>query len=170
MGKDANIVDVDLNEVLRDSLESVKLPKSSSDIDVVMNLGETPPIRGNRSELRQVFVNLLNNSSDAMPNGGKVVLFTRGKDGVVEVEISDTGVGIPGEHIAKIFDPFFTTKDPGKGTGLGLYVVSMILRKHHGTIEVHSSEGEGTTFTLRFPSEEYVSETRSDVQPVEQET
>ncbi|MFQ5885254.1 MAG: ATP-binding protein, partial [Thermoplasmata archaeon] len=161
--KDANIVDVNLNEVLADSLEAMKLTRSSANVEVVTNCEDIPTIRGNRNELLQIFINMLNNSGDAMPEGGRITISTREKGNLVEVDISDTGVGIPKEHIAQVFDPFFTTKEVGEGTGLGLYVASMIVRRHQGTIEVHSNLGKGTTFTLRFPTKEYVSELRESV-------
>ncbi len=163
--KDVNIVDVDLNEISRDSLEAMRFSRLSANIEVKPNYGELPSVRGNRAELQQVFVNLLGNSVDAMPEGGRIVLSTRCRGGLVEVEVSDTGMGIPEEHMAKIFDPFFTTKEVGKGTGLGLYVISMIIKKHHGTIEVESEVGKGTAFILRFPAKERISEVRSDLQP-----
>ena len=163
--RDTNIVDADLNEILRDSLEAMRFSRLSTNIEVIPNYGEIPSIKGNRTELQQVFVNLLRNSMDAMPEGGKIVLSTRFRGGLVEVEVSDTGMGIPEEDMAKIFDPFFTTKEVGKGTGLGLYVISMIIKKHHGTIEVESEVGKGTAFILGFPAKERTSEVRSDLQP-----
>ncbi len=163
--KDVNIVDADLNEISRDSLEAMRFGRLSDNIEVISTYGEIPTIKGNRTELQQVFVNLLGNSVDAMPGGGKIVLSTRCRGGLVEVEVSDTGMGIPEEHMAKIFDPFFTTKEVGKGTGLGLYVISMIIKNHHGTIEVESEVGKGTAFILRFPAKERTSEVRSDLQP-----
>jgi signal transduction histidine kinase len=69
----------------------------------------------------------------------------------VEISISDTGVGIPPENLARVFDPFFTTKEVGKGTGLGLNVAYNIIKKHNGSIDVASKLGEGTTFTIRLP-------------------
>lgn len=160
--KDVNIVDLHLNEVLRDSLEAMKLTRSSSNIEVLTDYEEVPSIQGNRNELQQIFVNLLNNSADAMPGGGSIALSTKDKDGMVEVAISDTGMGIPKEYMNKIFDPFFTTKEAGEGTGLGLYVVSMIVNKHHGTVNVDSQVGKGTTFVLRFPTPSHSSEQEND--------
>ena len=106
---------------------------------------------GDPAELREAFTNLVLNAVDAMPKGGTLTLRTRAADGQVEVEVRDTGTGIP-EHIReKIFDPFFTTKGP-KGTGLGLSMAYGILQRHNGRITVESEEGHGTTFRLLFPA------------------
>ncbi|MBN1843864.1 MAG: HAMP domain-containing histidine kinase [Deltaproteobacteria bacterium] len=78
-------------------------------------------------------------------------IVTRAVDGYAEIKISDTGSGIPKEDLSKIFDPFFTTKEVGKGTGLGLNVAYNIVKKHKGTIDVESTVGKGTTFTIRIP-------------------
>jgi signal transduction histidine kinase len=83
---------------------------------------------------------------DAMPRGGTLSLCGRRNADTVQLEISDTGAGIPAEHLSCIFEPLFTTK-PG-GTGLGLYIVREIIAAHHGTVAVQSTPGQGTTFTL----------------------
>lgn len=101
--------------------------------------------------LEQVFVNLLLNAIDAMPDGGKVRMAAEARDGLIEVRVEDTGCGIPPESLSRIFDPFFTTKKVGKGTGLGLAVVYGIVQDHGGTIEVKSELGMGTTFLITFP-------------------
>ncbi len=152
--KDANAVDIDINDIVRGSLESIRLTRTCPDIEVVTSLEEAPMIMGNLNELQQAFVNLINNGADAMPEGGKLSISTRTVVGGVEVEISDQGVGIPEEDLTRIFDPFFTTKEVGEGTGLSLYVVSMIMSRHEGKIRVTSEEGVGTTFTLTFPNPE----------------
>ena len=72
----------------------------------------------------------------------------------MEIEISDTGSGIPQEHLSKLFDPFFSTKETGEGTGLGLSVTLGIVQKHNGTIDVKSKVGEGSTFIIRLPAGE----------------
>jgi two-component system, NtrC family, sensor kinase len=113
---------------------------------------DLPKVQGNPRDLQQVFLNLFLNAIQAMPNGG--VLTVRGKttdDKALEVEVTDTGVGIPDENIGSVFDPFFTTKEVGAGTGLGLAVSYGIVEKHNGTITVRSKVGEGTTFVVRLP-------------------
>jgi signal transduction histidine kinase len=101
-----------------------------------------------------VFVNLLLNAVDAMEEvGGTLTVSTRQlEDGMVEVQVMDSGKGIPEEHIDKIFTPFFTTKWPKKGTGLGLPISKRIIKNHQGMITVESQVGKGTCFTIRLPS------------------
>jgi signal transduction histidine kinase len=111
-----------------------------------------PPIRGNLHNLEQVFLNLLLNAIQAMPNGGKITIGVREtEDGYVAIEVSDTGVGIKPEALEKIFDPFYTTKPAGRGTGLGLSIVYGIVKKHGGYVEVKSEVNVGTTFTVYLP-------------------
>ncbi|MEE9340259.1 MAG: PAS domain S-box protein, partial [Thermoplasmata archaeon] len=157
-GMDLNMIDMDLNDVIQESLEAIRITQKPQNIDIVADLGDLPPVEGSHDALQQVFINLLQNSVDALGNGGQIVLSTRAKGDLVEAEISDSGIGIPEEQLSRIFDPFFTTKDVGKGTGLGLYVVSMIVKRHRGSIDVASTEGEGTTITLTFPAKNEESE------------
>jgi two-component system NtrC family sensor kinase len=115
-------------------------------------------------QMQQVFVNLLVNAGEAMPEGGRLLVKTRkifgspsaptsvGGD-AVQIIVSDTGIGIPPENLRKIFDPFFTSKDVGQGTGLGLAVTHGIVEGHGGSIAVESSPGEGTTFTVTIPAD-----------------
>jgi sigma-B regulation protein RsbU (phosphoserine phosphatase) len=152
--KDSNITNLYLSQVIEESLEALKHTRRSYDIEIVKNYQKNPIIKGNRSELQQVFVNLMNNAVDAMPNGGKLNLSTVIKDRWVEAKVSDNGKGIPKDKINRIFEPFYTTKEVGEGTGLGLYVTSMIVKKHHGAINVYSEIGKGTTFILSFPISE----------------
>jgi two-component system NtrC family sensor kinase len=109
-------------------------------------------VHGNRNELEQVFFNLLANALDAMSEGGKVtVTIKKGDPGEILVLFTDTGEGIPATSRDQVFLPFFTTKDYGKGTGLGLSIVARIVHEHGGRIEMESTEGRGTTFSLSFP-------------------
>lgn len=114
-----------------------------------------PDLLADPHQLEQVFLNLLMNAMDAMPEGGKILVsinpWARETGPYAEVHITDTGVGIPPEHLPRIFDPFFTTKDVGKGTGLGLSVSYGIVRAHGGFIEVKSEIGKGSTFTVALP-------------------
>ena len=150
--KDSNITDLELNHVIDEGLEALKHTRKYFDIEIVREYSKTTAIKGNKSELLQVFVNLMNNAVDAMPNGGSLSLSTAFRNDFVEARVSDNGIGIPKDKISKIFDPFFTTKEVGQGTGLGLYVTSMIVKKHHGTIDVNSQVGKGTSFVLKFPT------------------
>jgi hypothetical protein len=110
-----------------------------------------PPIRGNAGQLQQVFLNLFLNARDAMENGGTLQVRAWEGDSGVQVEVTDTGLGIPPEHLPRIYDPFFTTKAARKGTGLGLSITYGIVRDHGGVIEVESRPSEGARFRLEFP-------------------
>lgn len=140
---------LDLNEVLEKTLESLKYEMKG--IRVIENLSPLPRILGDRVRLRQVFTNLISNAIQAMEKGGILAVSTRASREYVEIKISDTGSGIPREHLSKIFDLFFTTKGVGKGTGLGLAISYSIVQKHKGLIEVESEVGKGTTFTVKLP-------------------
>jgi PAS domain S-box-containing protein len=113
--------------------------------------GDIPRIMGYPQQLNQVFMNILVNAAQAIPEKGEIRIATKADGGDIEITISDTGVGIPPENLPKLFDPFFTTKEVGKGTGLGLHVAYSIIEKHRGSIAVDSTVGAGTTFTVRIP-------------------
>jgi two-component system NtrC family sensor kinase len=102
--------------------------------------------------LQQAVIALATNAFDAMGDSGSLSITAR-NDGVkVVVEVSDTGVGIAPENLPKIFEPFYTTKEVGRGTGLGLAVCYGILTEHGGTLDVQSTMGTGTTFTITLPA------------------
>jgi nitrogen-specific signal transduction histidine kinase len=119
---------------------------------------DLPEIEANAQQLQQVFLNLLNNAADAMPDGGTIRVETRaekdenGKE-LVAVSVSDSGIGISQDEQKRIFEPFFSTKDLRQGAGLGLSIAARIVREHEGTIELASEPGAGTTFTIRFPAQ-----------------
>ena len=141
-----------LNEVIRQVHDLVEHQLSIHRVQLVFEEGaDLPEIRGNATEIGEVFLNLVLNAQHAMPEGGVLTVATQERDGFVEATFEDTGVGIPEEHLDRIFEPFFTTKEEGKGTGLGLSVCYGIVRKHGGVIEVESQVGRGSTFTARFP-------------------
>jgi len=120
---------------------------------VVRNYGrELPAAYGNASKLQQVFMNLILNARDAMPNGGRLSIQTRLVETSLVVDFRDTGIGMPPEVIARIYDPFFTTKDIGQGTGLGLALSYGIVQEHGGRIFVESRPGEGAHFTIKLPT------------------
>lgn len=144
----------DVNKLLNDTLQLLEPQIRKSNIQIVKEYADAPPaISANPGKLQQVFTNLILNARDAMLGGGTITLRTYhdGVDGVI-VEVIDTGEGIPAENLNKVFDPFFTTKGVGNGTGLGLAVTYGIIQEHAGSIEVLSSEGEGTTFRMTFPT------------------
>jgi signal transduction histidine kinase len=140
-----------LNETIDLAKNQIRLAKIEFRQDIPENL---PPVYGDRKLLIQVFLNLLLNAIDAMPNGGTLTVRVtpEKKTSFVAIHIVDTGIGIPKHTLGSIFNPFFTTKPTGKGTGLGLSVAKGIIEKHGGDISVVSTVGEGTTFTVELPS------------------
>jgi PAS domain S-box-containing protein len=153
ISKQAEQAPMDVNEVLESSLRMVRMGVKTSPVEVIKKLQPVEKIEASSGEIQQVFTNLITNAFQAM-NGaaGKLSLFTRQMEDLVEIKVTDTGGGIPEKNLKKIFDPFFTTKKQGEGTGLGLNIVYRIVTKYEGTIDVESQEGVGTTFTVRFPS------------------
>ena len=141
---------VNVNEVLERTLMLSEHQLMVSNVRVVKELDPNlPTIQANAGQLQQVLMNLIINAYHAMPDGGQLSVRTGVvPDKRVFVEIEDTGVGIPPEHLNRIFDPFFTTKDEGKGTGLGLAVSRNIVEGHGGTIGVKSTVGAGTVFRV----------------------
>ncbi len=125
--------------------------------NVVLDLRLEPrplPVRADRTQLHQVFVNLAINARDAMPTGGTLTIATRAEaepDPGLLLVVSDTGTGIPPDVLPRIFEPFFTTKERGRGTGLGLSTVFGIVRQHAGRIDVISAPGDGTRFEIHLP-------------------
>jgi two-component system NtrC family sensor kinase len=143
---------VDLNVILNDVLSLLEHQFRSAHIQVRRELMPSGIfIKGVEYKLQQVFLNLLLNARDAMPRGGWLTLSTRLDARGAVVEVSDTGGGIPSEHLARIYDPFFTTKADGRGTGLGLSVTYGIVQEHGGTLSCDSALGHGTRFTLILP-------------------
>ena len=143
---------IDPHEILETSLKMVQLGTKSAPVEVIKNFQPGEKIKANPGEIQQVFTNLITNAFQAM-NGkrGHLTLSSRSLKDFVEIKVSDSGVGISPKYLNQIFDPFFTTKKTGEGTGLGLNIVYRIVTKHEGTIEVESTEGVGTTFTIKFP-------------------
>lgn len=161
VSKDRTAAPVDLNRVIEDSL-SISKPRWKHEpearnikIDVRTEFDDIPLIDGNKSELGEILVNLIFNAVDAMPNGGEISIKTWTEEGWVYLSVSDTGIGMSEETKKRVFDPFFTTKGV-KGQGLGMSVVHGIVKRHNGQIDIDSAEGEGTTFTIRFPIPEKV--------------
>ena len=111
----------------------------------------TPTIMADEGQMKQVFMNLIKNAGEAMPDGGTLTVRTRREGRMLRIEVSDTGCGISPENQERLFHEFFTTKD--RGYGLGLHIVNTIVKRHGGAIGVESKVGEGTTFTLHLPIE-----------------
>lgn len=148
---------VDVREELTKAMDLVHHHLRKRQIAVVKELApDTPTIYADRQKLRQVFLNLLTNASDAMPHGGTLTLRTSpaalaGGKPAVRIEFADTGVGIPVEHLTRVVEPFFTTKEEGKGTGLGLAICRRVVQEHHGTMHLDSEVGKGTTVRVALP-------------------
>lgn len=150
-------VPVNLSEIAQAAV-SLTAPKwkgkSRADgvqIEVFTELSEVPPVAGNAAEIREVLTNLIFNAVDAMPNGGSITLRTACDERGVLVSVTDSGVGMSEAELGRCLEPFFTTKGEG-GTGLGLSVVYGIVQRHGGTIDITSTKGVGTTFSIRIPS------------------
>jgi len=145
--------DLDLGKLLRKTVKIAENQMVVSNVKLRDEISEAlPTINGHRQGLQQVFLNMITNAVQAMPNGGELTIRAEvGDDNKIKVDFQDTGTGISEENLPNIFDPFFTTKAVGKGTGLGLSVSYGIIRKHGGQITVKSRVSEGTTFTVILP-------------------
>lgn len=141
---------LDMGDVIRQTHEIISRVFNKN-IDIQVHEEKGLYVKGNRSLLSQVFMNLYSNASDAMPNGGTLVIDATKKHDHVVVSVSDTGIGMDEETLEKIFDPFFTMKEVGKGTGLGLATVHGIIEEHKGSISVSSIPGKGTAFRIFLP-------------------
>jgi two-component system, NtrC family, sensor kinase len=135
-------------ELARPSLTAAK-------VELVLDLpASLPAMFVDPGQIEQALLNLVTNSRDAMPEGGRLRLRARGLAGFVELVVSDSGHGMAPEMVSQVFDPLFTTKPPGRGTGLGLPIVREVVAAHGGTVDFASGEDEGTTVTIRLPSAE----------------
>ncbi|HUT73487.1 MAG TPA: ATP-binding protein [Armatimonadota bacterium] len=152
-GHDGAVGPVDVNRAVEAVVSMTRQILSVDSVVIDTDLGpDLPPVSGNSGQLQQVFTNIAINAFHAMPGGGKLFIRTTHRGGEISVSFTDTGFGIPPEHLGNIFDPFFTTKREGKGTGLGLTVSYGIIRAHHGDIRVESEPGKGTCFTVILPA------------------
>ncbi len=155
--QDERFETVDVNRVLYGVVELTRpaweagAKRRGVVVNVHLDLRASHTIAGAASELREVFTNMVLNAVDAMPSGGDLWITSADEPSAVRVQVRDTGVGMDHDTRARIFDPFFTTKEI-KGTGLGLSVAYGIVTRHHGHIDVYSSPGRGTVFTLEFPA------------------
>jgi len=145
--------DVDINAVVDEALSLLANQIALQEITLEKRYGQLPPIMADPMQLRQVFLNIILNSCEAMEDNATLTITTEllKKEQVVKVQIADNGVGIEEKDLSKIFDPFFTSKE--KGTGLGLSVVYGIINSHQGTIQVKSTVGKGTSVTITLPTE-----------------
>ncbi len=143
---------IDLNALVREGLELVRVPFQDAQVSLEARLASAPVmVKGSANHLLQVLVNILINARDASRPGDRVVIGTGESDGQACVSVEDQGVGIPEANRTKIFDPFFTTKDVDRGTGLGLAISHGIVEKHQGRIAVESRPGNGSRFQVLLP-------------------
>jgi len=145
---------VNINDVVKESLGLRENNLRVNDIAVELHLSDdAPPTLADPYQLQQVFINIINNASDALMDvgGGKLVITTERGQRKLRVVFEDNGPGIDAENLKRLFDPFFTTKEVGKGTGLGLSIAYGIIGEHHGKIQVDSEPGRGARFTVELP-------------------
>lgn len=140
-----------ISEILDRTITLIKYDKRFRNVQLITDMEDIPPLMVNPDQIQQVFLNILLNSLDAMPENGQLAIAMKMKKKNVEISIRDNGGGIDDSIIDRIFDPFFTTKPPGKGTGLGLSICYGIIKEHNGTITVTSKAGKGTCFVISIP-------------------
>ena len=147
---------VDMATVVRSSANLVAHQKRGENIEIAVEADDNlPAVSADEGQIQQAIIALATNAIDAMPNGGKLTFRVFLRRQRVFIEIEDTGNGIPSENMTKIFEPFFTTKEVGRGTGLGLAVCYGIVTEHGGSLNVRSTIGIGTTFTISLPVEQH---------------
>jgi PAS domain S-box-containing protein len=140
-----------LVEIIKTSVQLLKLKAASCGIQINVDLPDLlPRVLGDHDRLRQVLLNLMLNAIQAMPDGGAIRITATLEQNVVQLQITDSGKGIPEDQLERIFQPFVTSKEGG--TGLGLAICERLLEAMNGTISAHSSSGEGATFLVRLPT------------------
>ncbi len=143
-----------INTVAKEALELIKHQAILNNIDVTLNLTpDMPRIRIDDNQIKQVFLDIMSNSIQAMPEGGHLTISSNlsQEPNFLDVNFGDTGCGISEDNMNKIFQPFYTTKDAKNGTGLGLAICYEIIQEHGGKIKVKSTVGKGTTFSIKLP-------------------
>ncbi|MFH1537716.1 MAG: ATP-binding protein [bacterium] len=151
--KEPELVDSNINELFDDCVSGIKAKEFEvNEIELVRDYDPNlPPVLVEPNQIKQVFLNLINNAGDAIECGGRITIKTRSEGNCVMATITDTGCGMTQEQLSHIFVPFFTTKEVGKGTGLGLSVSLSIVETMGGKIEVQSVPGQGSSFTVTLP-------------------
>jgi signal transduction histidine kinase len=150
-GYSSDAIDMKIDENISDVLAMIA-PKDNKEVSIEADLAAPEAIiKGVPEELQQAITNLTQNAVDAVAKNGHVWVRTRPEARNVRIEVADDGPGIPRDALARIFTPFFTTKEVGKGMGLGLTITRQVIKQHGGTLEVDSTPGQGTTFTIRLP-------------------
>jgi len=147
-------VAANINSVIQELIALIEPQAKVQNILITKKLSlDLPQIKVDAQQLHQALMNVILNSLEAMTHGGELKICTEydRRDKMIKIDIVDTGVGIPEENLPRLFEPFFSTKPEGKGTGLGLPIVYEIIDEHNGSIEVESSLGKGTIFTIKLP-------------------
>ena len=163
----------DLAKLIEDSLVLLEREMNKYRISVERQFEPAPEAIANGNQIQQVLLNLLINARQAMPSGGRLILRISpdAAEGTVDLQVRDTGSGIPADKLRRIFDPYFSTKngpdETGKGgTGLGLASCRRIIEAHHGRIRVESTVGKGTAFTIKLPAvKKPVAAPNAEIQP-----
>jgi signal transduction histidine kinase len=148
---EGQVNEADINSGIESTAAIIRSLARKKEVHLEMDLGPLPQVTCYAAKINQVIMNLLTNAIDACAEGGTVTVRTRAEAPGVRIEVGDNGCGIEPEHRDRIFDPFFTTKPVGHGTGLGLSISYGIIQDQGGTIEVESTVGQGTRFTIRLP-------------------
>ncbi|HAL47395.1 MAG TPA: hypothetical protein DCP37_06530 [Dehalococcoidia bacterium] len=143
--------DFPVNTALESAVSLLSAKLTSKSLEVEREFTASPSVRGIENQIQQMFVNLIGNAVDAIPEWGKITLGCKIEDDMAVAYVKDNGVGIPKDIREKLFEPFFTTKEPGKGTGLGLFICHKILADQGGEIGLDSKQGEGTTAWVKLP-------------------
>jgi signal transduction histidine kinase len=144
------VIDKEIDDVLDLVGYELKLEKIEFEKCIENNL---PNIFVDKKQFQEVLFNLIRNAGQAIGEKGKITVIAKHNDGKILIDIKDTGSGVPENKIRELFNPFFTTKEPGKGTGLGLFIVRQVVEKNGGKIYLKETRvGEGTTFTVEFPA------------------
>jgi two-component system NtrC family sensor kinase len=148
---EASFHKIDLSESLKEIISLIDYKLKNMNIELELNIQSLKSIWAQGERIQQVFINIILNAMDAMPEGGKLKIELSQSDNQAVVVIEDTGTGIKSQHLPHIFDPFFTTKGIGKGTGLGLSISYAIIKEHEGRITVESESGKGSRFVIFIP-------------------
>lgn len=145
------LVEVDVGELVSETMQLVHKEVEDKDITMALHTSDDlKPIWVDPNQIRQILINLMSNAIHATPEKGQISINVVNVSGGISISVNDTGTGIPKQNLEKIFEPFFSTKDPGKGTGLGLFVTREIVEKLGGTLDVTSRVGHGTKFTVHI--------------------
>ncbi len=148
--KSGAVEETDIVNQIEAAIDFASLPYRDKKVEIEKDFSYKPFLRGDPEEIRQIFINIINNSIQAIDPRGKITITLKKMEEQFRVSIVDNGPGISPENLQRIFNPFFTTKKQGEGTGLGLSIAQRLIEKYKGNIEVKSQEGVGTTVNLMF--------------------